>query len=94
MYRARGGGRGKAYGSLQHLPSKFVFIVYCSYGINSERIKENLESGSLFPNSAPSLYTHCRAAGVSTLVRGAVTSGFMSKQLGLCIRVRPCTEII
>lgn len=53
---------------------------YHRYSINPGQIEENLGSDSLFFNLAPSLYTHYRAAGVSILVRGAVTSGFVSRQ--------------
>lgn len=41
-----------------------------------------------FLNLALFLCTHCRDAGVSVVVRGAVISGFMSRQLDLCIRVK------
>lgn len=37
---------------------------------------------------------HCRDAGVSIVVRGAVISDFMSRELDLYMRVRHFTEII
>lgn len=54
MCPVRGGVGGKAYSSLPHLPSKFIFRCYCRYSINSEWIEENLGSDSLFLNLVPS----------------------------------------
>lgn len=36
----------------------------------------------------------CRDAGVSIVVRGAVISGFMSRQLDFCTRVKHYTETL
>lgn len=43
-----GGVSGKTYSCFPYLHSKFIFVHYRRYSINSEWMEENLESGSLF----------------------------------------------
>lgn len=62
-----GGVSGKTYSSFPYLPSKFIFVHYRRYSINSEWTEENLESGSLFLISSVPVHAlqSCRCKNTS-----------------------------